>query len=78
MEIKKDTKVKVPYRPELGTGAVFQVAEAPGGYTQVDVVFEKNGKRFLETWPKNRLKPVSDIFQRWKELNDFQCYCQKI
>jgi hypothetical protein len=34
MEIKKDTKVKVPYRPELGTGAVLQVAEAPGGYNQ--------------------------------------------
>lgn len=24
MEIKKDTKVKVPYCPELGTGAVLQ------------------------------------------------------
>jgi len=31
MEIKKDTKVKVPYRPDLGTGAVLQVAEAHGG-----------------------------------------------
>ena len=30
MEIKKDTEVKVPYRPELGTGAVLQVAEGPG------------------------------------------------
>jgi len=25
MEIKKDTKVKIPYRPDLGTGAVLQV-----------------------------------------------------
>ena len=66
MKIKKDTKVKVPYRPELGTGAVLQVAEAPGGYTQVDVVFEKDGKRFLETFPKNRLEPVADIFQRYQ------------
>ena len=47
MQIKKDTKVKVQYRPELGTGAVLQVAEALDGYTQVDVVFEKDGKRFL-------------------------------
>jgi hypothetical protein len=36
MQIKKDTKVKVQYRPELGTGTVLQVAEAPGSYTQID------------------------------------------
>lgn len=59
MEIKKDTKVKVPYRPELGTGAVLEVAEAPGGEYQVDVVFEKDGKRFLETFPQSRVEPVS-------------------
>jgi len=35
MEIKKDTKVKVPYRPDLGTGAVLQVAEGPGEEYQV-------------------------------------------
>jgi len=29
MQIKKDTKVKVQYRPDLGIGAVLQVAEAP-------------------------------------------------
>jgi len=66
MEIKKDTKVKVPYRPELGTGEVLQVAEAPEGEYQVDVVFEKDGKRFLETFPQSRLKAVSDIFQRYQ------------
>ncbi|OEU80719.1 MAG: hypothetical protein BA872_01190 [Desulfobacterales bacterium C00003060] len=50
--------VKVTYRPELGTGAVLQVAEAHGRKYQVDVVFEKDGKRFLETsvnvdpWPR--------------------------
>ena len=60
MEIKKDTKVKVPYRPELGTGAVLQVAEAPGDYTQVDVVFKKDGNGFLETFPQNRIEPVAD------------------
>ncbi len=31
MQTKKDTKVKIQYRPELGAGAVPQVAEAPGG-----------------------------------------------
>jgi hypothetical protein len=51
MKIKKTTKVKVTYRPELGTGAVLQVAETPGDEYQVDVVFEKDGKRFLETFP---------------------------
>jgi len=66
MQIKKDTKVKVQYRPELGTGAVLQVTEASGGEYNVDVVFEKDGKRFLETFPKNLLTPVADIFQRYQ------------
>jgi hypothetical protein len=70
MQIKKDTKVKVQYRPELGTGAVLQVAEAPGGEYNVDVVFEKDGKRFLETFPKNLLRPVANIFQRYQN-NEF-------
>ena len=66
MQIKKDTKVKVQYRPELGFGTVLQVAEALGSYTQIDVVFEKDGKRFLETFPQNLLTPVADIFQRYQ------------
>ena len=66
MQIKKDTKVKIQYRPEMGTGTVLQVAEALDGYTQIDVVFEKDGKRFLETFPQNLLTPVADIFQRYQ------------
>ncbi len=66
MQIKKDTKVRVTYRPELGTGEVLQVAEASGGEYQVDVVFEKDGKRFLETFPQGSLTPVADIFQRYQ------------
>lgn len=66
MQIKKDTKVKGQNRPELGTGTVFQVAEAPGNYVLVDVVFEKDGKRFLETFPQDLLMPVADIFQRYQ------------
>jgi len=76
MQIKKDTKVKVQYRPELGTGVVLQVAEASEGEYNVDVVFEKDGKRFLEIFPKNLLTPVADIFQRYQNnesdhLTDF-------
>jgi hypothetical protein len=66
MHIKKDTKEKVQYRPELGSGAVLQVAEASGGEYQVEVVFEKAGMRFLETFPKSLLAPVADIFQRYR------------
>jgi len=66
MQIKKDTKVKVQYRPELGTGTTLQVAEASGGEYNVDVIFEKDGKRFLETFPQNLLTPVADIFQRYQ------------
>ena len=66
MEIKKDTKVKVPHRPELGTGQVIQVTESPDGEHQADVIFEKDGHRFLETFPLNRLEPVADIFQRYQ------------
>ena len=66
MQIKKDAKVKVQYRSELGTGAVLHVAEASGGEYNVDVIFEKDGRRFLETFPKNLLIPVADIFQRYQ------------
>jgi len=31
MKIKKDTNVKIPYLPELGTGSVLQVAESHEG-----------------------------------------------
>lgn len=65
MEMTKDTKVRVPYRPDLGTGSVLQIAEGPGGEYQVDIVFEKDGKRFLETFPQNRIEPVVDIFYRY-------------
>ena len=62
MQIKKDTKVKFQYRPELGSGAVLQVAEAPGGEYNVDVVFEKDGKRFLETFPQSGVLTAQSKF----------------
>jgi len=51
MKINKNTKVKVTYRPELGTGKVPQVAEASGGEYRVDVVFEKGGKKVFRNLP---------------------------
>lgn len=54
MQIKKDAKVKVTYRPDLGTGEVLQISETRGAF-QVDVVFEKDGKRFLETFAQSSL-----------------------
>ena len=66
MKINKNTKVKVTYQPELGTGEVLQVEETSGGEYQVDVVFEKDGRRFLETFPQGSLTPVADIFQRYQ------------
>ena len=55
MQIKKDTKVKVQYRPELGTGTVLHVAESPGSYTRIDIVFEKTAKDFWKPFHKTFL-----------------------
>ena len=38
MQVKKNTKVKVQYRPELGTGTVLQVAETSEDDYNVDVI----------------------------------------
>ncbi|MBL0700170.1 MAG: hypothetical protein JJV92_04750 [Desulfosarcina sp.] len=40
--------------------------EAQKSYSRVDIVFEKNGKRLLETFPQNLLMPVADTFQRYQ------------
>ena len=66
MELKEHTKVKVIYRPELGSGEVLRVEERHGEYL-VDVVFEKDGKRLLETFPQNLLEPVPDLLQRFQK-----------
>ena len=64
--LKEKTKVINKYRPELGSGEVFKVSEGDGTY-KVDVVFEKDGKRILETFPEDFLEPVDDIFQRFEK-----------
>jgi len=50
---------------------VLRVEERHGEYL-VDVVFEKDGKRLLETFPQHLLEPVPDLLQRFQkgESND--------
>lgn len=63
MDLKENSKVKVLYRPELGNGEVFRVKESQEGF-QIDVVFEKDGQRILETFPETHLELIPDIFLR--------------
>lgn len=65
MAIKENSKIRVKYRPELGSGEVIRVSEENGEY-KVDVVFEKGGKRILETFPESVIEPVDDIFQKFE------------
>ncbi|GAB61814.1 MAG: helicase [Candidatus Jettenia sp.] len=70
MTIKENIKVKVKYRSELGSGEVIRVCEDHGEY-MVDIVFEKDGKRILETFPEKVVEPVDDILQKFeKGLSD--------
>lgn len=66
MIIKENSKVKVKYRPELGAGEVIRISEERGIY-KIDVIFEKNGKRILETFPQDILEPVDDIFEKLRK-----------
>lgn len=65
MAVKENTKIRVKYRPELGSGEVIRVCEENGEY-KVDVVFEKGGQRILETFPESVIEPVDDIFQKFE------------
>jgi len=70
MPVKENSKVKVKYRPDLGSGEVIRVSEERGEY-KIDVAFEKDGKRILETFPESLIELVDDIFQRFeKGLSD--------
>jgi len=46
INLKRDTNVTVPYRPELEAGSILKIAEGPGVEYQVDVGFEKDGNIF--------------------------------
>ncbi|KJR40409.1 helicase domain-containing protein [Candidatus Magnetoovum chiemensis] len=63
MAINVNSKVRLKYRPELGSGNVIRICEEHGEY-KADVVFEKDGVRILETAPENLLEAVDDIFTR--------------
>jgi len=65
MAVKENSKIRVKYRPELGSGEVIRVCEENGEY-KVDVVFEKGGQRILETFPESVIEPVDDIFQKFE------------
>src|SRR4030043_801222 len=64
--LQEKTRVRIKYKPELGSGEVLRVSEEEGIY-KVDVVFEKDGKRILETFPLNILEPIEDIFQKFEK-----------
>lgn len=64
MKLQENAKVRVKYRPDLGSGEVLRIEERHGEYL-ADVVFEKDGKRFLETFPQALLEPVPSLFQRY-------------
>ncbi len=66
MDIKENSKVKVKYRKELGAGEVLRISEDGDEY-KVDVVFEKDGRRILETFPEDLLEQVDDIFQKCRK-----------
>ncbi|MBF0566121.1 MAG: hypothetical protein HQK89_12860 [Nitrospirae bacterium] len=66
MDIKKKSIVKNIYRPDPGSGEVLQVCEE-GGVYKVDVVFEKDGKRILETLQEKILEPFDNIFQKFEK-----------
>src|SRR3990170_1846640 len=61
--INPNDRVKVPSRPELGTGEVLRVSDFAGIY-QVDVVFDSPEGRRLETFPIELLELTSDIWGR--------------
>lgn len=66
MTVKENTKVRVKYRPELGAGEVIRICEDHGEY-MIDVAFEQEGKRILETFPESMVEPVDDIFQKYEK-----------
>jgi len=66
LAIKENTKVIAYARPDLGSGEVLRVMEKEGQYF-VDVVFQKDGQRILETFPQNLLSPIPTIFERYEK-----------
>ncbi|MBU1206360.1 MAG: DEAD/DEAH box helicase family protein [Proteobacteria bacterium] len=61
--LKLYDRVRVPSRPELGTGEVLRIAEFAGVY-QADVAFDSPEGRKLETIPLELLESTADLWQR--------------
>ena len=62
---RENIRVKASFRPELGLGDVIRVTETRNGF-QIDVAFEKDGQRILETFPSDKLEIIPDIFMRYQ------------
>jgi len=74
-DINTNEHVRVPSRPELGTGEVLRIADVAGIY-QADVVFDTTDGRKLETIPLELLAKSGDLWDRLKDgdfddLNDY-------
>jgi hypothetical protein len=63
--INTSDRVRVPSRPNLGTGEVLRIADMAGIY-QADVVFETTEGRKLETIPLELLAKSGDLWDRLK------------
>ncbi len=64
-EINTDDRVRIPSRPDLGTGEVLRISDVAGIY-QADVVFDTTEGRKLETIPLELLTKSGDLWDRLK------------
>ena len=61
--VKPSDRVRVPSRPDLGTGEILKIADIAGIY-QADVVFDLPEGRRLETIPVELLELTADLWGR--------------
>ncbi|MBP1713031.1 MAG: helicase, partial [Deltaproteobacteria bacterium] len=64
--LKLYDRVRVPSRPELGSGEILRIAEFAGVY-QADVAFDSPEGRKLEIIPLELLESTADLWQRLVE-----------
>ena len=64
-EINTNDRVRIPSRPDLGTGEVLRISDVAGIY-QADVVFDSTEGRKLETIPLELLTKSGDLWDRLK------------
>jgi len=61
--IEINQRVTVEGRPDLGVGEVVRLQEI-GGAQQADVIFERGGRRHIETTLVERLRPAQNLWDR--------------